>query len=29
MILAIIDHNEHQLFIENADDNEIEQIRIW
>lgn len=24
MILAIIDHNEHQLFIENADDNEIE-----
>lgn len=24
MLLAIIDHLEHQLFIENADDNEIE-----
>lgn len=24
MLLAIIDHKEHQLFIENADDNEIE-----
>jgi hypothetical protein len=23
MILAIIDHSNHQLFIENADDNEI------
>lgn len=24
MLLAIIDHKGHQLFIENADDNEIE-----
>ena len=24
MILAIIDHFNHQLFIENADDNEIQ-----
>ena len=24
MLLAIIDHLEHQLFIENADENEIE-----
>lgn len=24
MLLAIIDHKEHQLFIENADNNEIE-----
>ena len=24
MLLSIIDHKEHQLFIENANDNEIE-----
>lgn len=25
MLLAIIDHLEHQLFIENADENEIQE----
>lgn len=25
MLLAIIDHLEHQLFIENADENEIKE----